>query len=157
MTDEMFEIEVFCLSNSFRWADLAKCQKAAENQISLPRPKRLLQLAENFLLKHGWNDRFAKFHNFGQTTITFYDERQHCELNFPLMKTVNYRFSLHSFPVFGPGAKMSVTIGESGVYVSAYKFWRESVAEEAVPIISIKAAAELLRRSLSFAKLNPRE
>jgi hypothetical protein len=70
---------------------------------------------------------------------------------------VNYTFSLEGMPVWGPGAKIGVTIGAENRIIEVFKFWREPVEDRVFPLLNPEAAARLLMKDAAFAQLKEGE
>ena len=71
----------------------------------------------------------------------------------PVAVQVNFRFELDGLPVFGPGAKVQVTLGPDASLLECYRFWRRPCEERHVAILPPEQAIERLRRDPAYAEL----
>jgi hypothetical protein len=70
---------------------------------------------------------------------------------------VNYRFSLADFPVFGPGAKIKVTLVEKGQIGQVIYFWRRAKRDGVVVILTPQEALERFQHDPSFYRIQKTE
>lgn len=66
---------------------------------------------------------------------------------------VNYTFSLAELPVFGPGAKIKVSIGDGGQVAQLIYFWRRPKRKGTMPTIPPAEALERFQRDPAFFRL----
>jgi hypothetical protein len=68
---------------------------------------------------------------------------------------VNYGFRLAGLDVFGPGAKIQVSLGDKGRLNELLCFWRKPAEDKTMDIISAEEALEKLAADPMFMRLSP--
>ena len=93
------------------------------------------------------------------TTLTYQQVRHDGDGQIPVVEAprsvaihANFGFELDDLPLLGPGAKMQVTFTDTNdAPFEAYKFWRRTVAQPSVPVISVTNAVAVLESFLAGA------
>jgi len=155
--DEQGDLEIFHASDSLWWTDVPAMNREPQGPVNLPGEEEAIAIANAFLQSHELFDDSCRVE-----AITYAEagrivtEEIEPEL-FRVAMRVNYTFSLEGLPVWGPGAKIGVTIGAENRVIEVFKFWREPVEDRAFPLLNPEAAARLLMKDAAFAQLKEGE
>src|SRR5262249_38250077 len=152
--DRRSVLEIFQASDSLRWGLQNYNMEGTGRPASLPSDSRAAELAERFIGDNGLGDDRAALFSVTHTEVSRVEAEQRTLINVQTTAVhVNYRYKLDGLPVFVPGAKMQVSLGDRSRAVEAYRFWREPMQGESLPLISSEEAATLLQRDGMFADL----
>jgi hypothetical protein len=110
----------FHASDSMRWMSGMHQSACGKDVLKISDAKELQGIADKFLTANGLSDKRSGFSSvvFGQASGPDGRPVNRCAY-------VNYTYALANLPLFGPGAKVQVTIGADGKAIGCYKFWRE--------------------------------
>jgi hypothetical protein len=148
-------LEVFRASNSIWWA---KRSLVDRDQLSkgpaLPEEAEAKERAAAELKRLGLDVKNAVFDS------VCYDEvavREPGAKRPKVLKTaanVIYRFEIRSVPVFGPGAKIKVSLVENGQVSQVLYFWRKPAAEGSTKPLLLEEARAQFMRDPAFLRLS---
>jgi hypothetical protein len=147
-------LEIYEASDSLRWGHLATDPEGRQADGSLPDEAESIRIADEFLRRAGLGDERTTRYSVTYTEVARSERDQ---IDPPSQRTavhVNYRYSLDQLPIFGPGAKMQVTIGSQGRVVEMYRFWREPKKSEQTAVLPAGQAAAALQNHELFADLD---
>ena len=125
---------------------------------ALPSESSAESLAEQFLNDHQVYLRpdNAIYHNIGYTTTTTYD----CALetvtsNITNNLNVNFAYQVDGYPVRGPGAEITVTLGDGGEIIGFHRVWKGiGNALGSYEVITVGVARERLSQRLDVPEEN---
>ena len=144
----------FHASDSMRWVSRMHERDSCTKALKITDPKELQAIADKFLDAQKLSDKRATFSKlvFGQSQTSGDGPEKSRSIN--TCAYVNYTYSLGSLPLFGPGAKIQVTIGYDGRVTGCYRFWREvkdgRLAKKALPVASVQ---KVFKECPNFAEL----
>lgn len=155
--DSKSTLEIFRTSDSIWWTRLSDEKREPDGKVELPDEKEAVALAQDYLKEKKLDDELAKV-----KTVTY---SEHSRIgrggkviaDYPVMQHVNFEFSFDDVPILGPGAKIQVTFGANKKVVEVYKFWRHTVKDREMDIITTDKAIELIRNDKAFSKLREGE
>jgi len=151
--DDKQILEIYAASDSLRWSTIgSEDPRLSTLQVNLPNHKAAKQQADKFLKAHLVDAPAPTSCSVFYTELSVDDRgkrksgRTHVH--------ACYRYSLGDLPLFGPGAKTQVTIGEGGAVTEGYHFWRTAKLAEKRTTIGPERALDLLMGSDMFEDLN---
>jgi len=154
ISNDRGEVEIFAASESLRWSLAEPDAPPQVPRATLPDADRLEEIATAYIREHGQPDGKAEMHGITYVELSIDDRgkrstgRTHAQ--------VNYRFTLDTLRVFGPGAKMQVTINTEGAVTRFLSFWRPVRAGGVRAVIDPKVALRTFTESELFADLRAR-
>lgn len=146
-------LEVFHASDSLRLTHLGRSAEA-ERPPKLIGEDQAIELALAYLHEKGLADDRASVKSVTYTELSRIGQEQKEPETFPIAVHVNFGFTLDGLPVFGPGAKMQVTIEDESTVTEFYKFWRAPVEDRTLEILRPEAAIERFSHDQNYAELD---
>ena len=157
VSDARANLEVFHASDSLRWSTLHLRKSETDKIEKLPDDGAAAELAAKYLKAQGISLAEASLHNVTRSELSRLGPRGKEPEVMPVAVHVNYRYALKELPVFGPGAKIQVTLGGGGKVAEFYQFWRKPKAAGERELIPLETIVALLRRDPIFEQLRPEE
>jgi hypothetical protein len=150
--DERSSLEVFRASGSLRWTLDAHDGEARGADPQLPDEGEAVRIARSFLADHDLASDALREPTVARS-VALRAERGGEPVAVTVARQVRFSYELAGVPVFGPGAKAQVTVGDGGEIVGWYRFWRDAVAEDLVPVLPADRAYEVFKADHAFADL----
>lgn len=157
LRDENGDLELFHPTDSLWWADVKAMSQEPSGPVDLPTEPEALEIAEHFLREKDLFDDRCRVHSVSYAEFAEVESEEHEPESFRFAMRINYQYFLDHLPVFGPGAKIGVTIGAERNVIDCFKFWREPVHDHSLELIDPEAAMRLIRQDPAFAQLKEGE
>ena len=148
-------LEIYRPSNSFWLTDkeFAYREKISEN-VTLPDDEAAKEIALEYLANLELDMRYAKVDSIKRNhAITSLNGKSNPN-DLVTEVHVNFSFKIDDYSIFGPGAKIKVSIVEEGRISNLIYFWREPSEDRYIRINHPIEALETFKNSSEFAKLN---
>ena len=149
-------LEFFLASDSLWWTNHQVANREwIPEWAGLPSPDEAVELADRELRRVGLDSRYAavsSVHPIQASVVRVGREPETLDTALD----VNYAFSLSDAPVFGPGAKIKVTLAGGGEVAQVLRFWRDPEHVGTVSVISPDEAYARFCRDLAFVHLRGR-
>ncbi|MFW9851021.1 MAG: DUF6345 domain-containing protein, partial [Candidatus Thorarchaeota archaeon] len=123
---------------SMRYADYSILNNISLG-IEIPTPESCRTIAEEFLSVHDLLPAEAVFASVGTTEAHAMNPVSLEAKSKILHYQVNYEFSIGAYPIRGPRAQISVSVGEGGEVIGFDYNWREMVLHSTMPVIEYES------------------
>ncbi|MFA6361939.1 hypothetical protein [Methanoregula sp.] len=154
-TDEVFALDI-ALPQSPATAPVYKViaadsiskgdPKLMDAKPSIPSEAEAPALAEKALEKYGGLPKDAILTGIECVSIKKYNtETGIVEAEYPQWTSVHYRQQINGSPTMGPGAGLTINLGENGELLGISKGWRTLEYAGEIPVITVQEAYEKLK------------
>lgn len=148
-------LEIYRPSNSLWLTDkeFAYREKISEN-VTLPDAEAAKEIALEYLANLELDMRYANVDSIKRNHAITSLNGEGNPNDLVTEVHVNFSFKIGDYPIFGPGAKIKVSIVEEGRISNLIYFWREPSEDRYIRINHPIEALETFKDSSEFAKLN---
>lgn len=153
ITDDRAELEIFRTSDSVRWGAIDTANEEPAGPPALPDRQQAIEQAAAVLEERGLAQPEASVVSVTESVHSRIGPGNEVLARYPVATHVNHTFHLDGLPVFGPGAKLQVTLGDRSSLVQLYAFWRSPGPGPAFDTIGYERAVDLVRTHPSFATM----
>ena len=146
-------LELYHASSSVWWTDLAWENEDLHQIAEIPGEQHCLNAAEEVISSMGLGSELLSFESLDFETVQIFNPEKKEFKKAVAAINVNYRYTIDGLPVFGPGAKVKVTLDEDLKPVEWFQFWLEIELIEKREFIGKDAALELVQRSTMIRQI----
>lgn len=152
-------LEIFVASGSIWWTKRSTARSELRKPVNFPREKEAIAGANAYLKETGLSDGRAIPVSVTYTETLLEKNGDKEPKRFIENQHVNYVFEIDDLPVWGPGAKIQVTFGETNDIVEVLRFWREPEPEKEssqLKLIPATKVVEIFQSHEAFTDLSDR-
>jgi hypothetical protein len=153
ITDDRAELEIFRTSDSVRWSAADTANEEPAEPPTLPAQQQAIEQAAAMLEQRGVAQPEGSVASVTESVHSRIGPGNEVLARYPVAIHVNHGFRLGGLRVFGPGAKLQVTLGDRSSLVQLYTFWRHPRPGPTFDTIGYQRAADLIRTHSSFATM----
>jgi hypothetical protein len=124
--DKTNVLEIYRPSDSFWWFDEHSANRETTPDGSiLPDDEEALKIGQEYLEKVGFTTNYSKVASVTRSSVAQLPESGKLAQEIHTEVHVGFSFTIDDDPIFGPGAKIRVSMVEGGRISSVLYFWRE--------------------------------
>jgi len=157
MQNEDYELEIYRASDSLLYSHKKlRYRTDIPSDAQLPSKKEAFEKAKKYLDNIGIDLQYAKIRSFEYTEAAHLKPGNDKPQFVRTEAHIIYSFSLDGLPVFGPGAKIKVSLVEENKISGLLYFWRKPTKDRKMPLIHPEEAIKRLTSDPTFGNLSPK-